>query len=337
MVSGSPVRVLALCLALQLVAFPLRAQTLEAQFISVGQGDAALVRCPDARNYLLIDSGDNRYPGSAKRFKAHLDKELAGAGKKIAVAVASHPHADHIGSMQWVLETYAVGTYIDSGAKNEVATWSKLDKSVKKRVKQGKLEYINAKKAGSAEIRFCPDFGVTLEFFSPWAFANLADTNDKSVVVRLTHRNVSFLFVGDAEAHAEAVMLDKLDAATRKKLDADILKVGHHGSDTSSTARFVMAVSPQLAIISSGEKEVGTNARYKHPRMSTIDTFTTWFANADKANQPAKHPPNGKLWAYDKGKKAWRQHDRPKGLWLTVQDGTILVRSDGSKFDVAFE
>jgi len=324
-----------LCLALAcvLVAFSAgAAPVLEAHFISVGQADAVLVKCPDGVTAMLVDSADTRYPGSKDRFRKYLQKAFEGKEQKIALAVASHPHNDHIGSMQWVLETFEVGTYVDNGEKYDSTLWQNLDKVRKKQVKAGKLKYVNGKQAQSAQLPLCPE--VSVEVFVPWAFSNkLTDTNDRSVVVRLTHRKVSFLFVGDSEDPGEAVMLDD---DLRKKLTADVLKVGHHGSDTSSTAKFVMAVSPQLAVISAGEKGVGTNTRYKHPRYSTLDTYSTWFANADKGAGSPKHPPNGKVWAYDAAKKTWRQHERPKGLWLTVQDGTVVVRSDGERIDVGF-
>src|SRR6185503_3189797 len=112
---GMLARAAALCMLL--VLGPLHAQpggTLEVRFISVGQADAALVRCPDRRTYLLIDSADDRYPGSTDAFRKYLGKELDGRSDnpRIALAVASHPHADHIASMQWVLETYGAGTYV---------------------------------------------------------------------------------------------------------------------------------------------------------------------------------------------------------------------------------
>ena len=325
-----------LCLALACVLVACSAgaaPVLEAHFISVGQADAVLVKCPDGQTTMLVDSADTRYPGSKDRFRAYLEKAFEGKEKKIAVAIASHPHNDHIGSMQWVLERFAVGTYVDNGEKYDSTLWQNLDKLRKKQVKAGKLKYINGKQAQSAQVPLCAD--VTVEVFVPWAFSNkLTDTNDRSVVVRLAYRKVSFLFVGDSEDPGEAVMLDD---DLRKKLSADVLKVGHHGSDTSSTAKFVMAVSPQLAVISAGERGVGTNTRYKHPRYSTLDTYSTWFANADKGATAPKHAPNGKVWAYDAAKKTWRQHERPKGLWLTVQDGTVIVRSDGERIDVAFQ
>ena len=109
-----------------------------------------------------------------------------------------------------------------------------------------------------------------------------------------------------------------------------MLKVGHHGSDTSSTMEFVMGVSPSLAVVSSGRKGVGTNTRYKHPRFSTLGHYRDWFKVLDRGEEEGHHPPDGRVWAYDASKKRWRQHTRRKGLWLTPKDGTVIVCSDGA-------
>ena len=311
--------------------------TLDVHFISVGQADATLVRCPANKGYVLVDAADTRYPDSSKRFRAFLEAEFKDKPKKLDVVIASHPHTDHIGSMQWVLETFEVGTYVDSGATAETRIWGSLDKLRSKLKKQGKLQYISAKKSKSAELAVCPGANVTLDVFSPWAFASkLSDANDRSVVARLGHGNISFLFVGDAHDTAENVMLEQVDDDLRKKLDVDVLKVGHHGSHTSSTTAFILAVSPQLAVISSGQKEVGTNAGYKHPRFNTIVNYANWFKSADRSKYGSAPLPKGKVWAYDSSKK-WRQSQRPDGMWLTTVDGTIVVKSNGAKLDLTLQ
>jgi competence protein ComEC len=237
--------------------------------------------------------------------------------------------------MQWVLETFAVGTYIDSGATAETTMWGKLDKLRKKLTKQGKLQYVNGRMAKSVDLPVCASSSVSLEVFSPWAFSKrLTDANDRSIVARLGHKGVSFLFVGDAHDTAEKVMLEQIDEELRKKLDVDVLKVGHHGSHTSSLSAFVLAVSPQMAVISSGQKDVGTNVRYKHPRHTTIVNYANWFKTADRSRYGSVELPGGNVWAYDKDRN-WRQITRPDGLWLTTVDGTVVVRSDGSKLDVS--
>lgn len=312
--------------------FPAAAQPaeglLEVHYIDVGQADAILVRCPDGEHYLLIDSGDTRYPGSSDAFRAYLQQEFSDKPKpwQLAVVVASHPHADHIGSMQWVLEKFEVDTYVDNGQHYDSAMFGRLNKLRIKLVKDGKLDYIDGKKTPFAELDFCSHPDIHAQIFVPWAVRDLSDTNDRSVLVRLTYGNTSFLFTGDAEAHAEEVLLNDLEEEQRDKLDVDILKAGHHGSDTSSTAEFVAAVSPEEAIVvSSGKKGVGTNSRYKHPRFSTLRTFADWFRNSDKE----KHKLDGRVWAFDAKSRRWRQHTRRHGLWVTPKDGTVIIRANG--------
>jgi competence protein ComEC len=306
---------------------------LDVMYIDVGQADAILVTCPDGKHHVLIDSGDTRYPGSSDSFTNHLLQAFAGQPKHITIVVATHPHQDHIGNMQWVLENFQVDTYIDNGDKGKTATFGRLDKLVNKLVKAGKLKYINGKQNSFEEIDLCPS--VEMEIFEPWAEQDLTDINDRSVGVRLAYCTGSgtntFLFVGDMGQSAENVMLTKFSEQQRKDLSADVLKVGHHGSDTSSTVPFILAVSPRIAVVSCGGAGVGTNAKYKHPRLSTIRNYANWF----QIHPPAVHSPRDKVWAYDGTE--WREQTRPDGMWLTVQDGTVVITADGAKYQVSKE
>jgi beta-lactamase superfamily II metal-dependent hydrolase len=192
------------------------------------------------------------------------------------------------------------------------------------------LNYIKGNQNSFAEVDFCPE--VKMEIFMPWATRrNLSDQNDRSVAVRLDFGSNSFLFVGDIEGKAEEVMLNEFTEAERKRLDVDVLKVGHHGSDTSSRVEFINEVSPKIAVVSVGKRDTGTNERYKHPRLSTMRNFLTWFRN---------HPPTVtnsavKIPAYDADTSAWKQQTRPAGVWLTVKDGSVTVTSDGRSLQVS--
>ena len=262
------------------------AKLLTVQFFDVGQADAILITCPTGQHEMLIDAGDTRYPGSSVSFRKDLEESLGGEQKRIDVAVASHPHADHIGSMEWVLEHYLVGVYVDNGQKTDAISFARLNAVRRKLVEQGKLSYLNAKEGAVHKLAFCPL--VKAETVEPWALRNLPDTNDRSVAVRIAYGNISFLFVGDCEKPAEKVLLNSLSEAARKDLDVDVLKVGHHGSDTSSMAEFIAAVSPEIAVVSCGKKGVGTNIRYKHPRLSTVRSYGDWFtAHPPPTNAPA--------------------------------------------------
>jgi beta-lactamase superfamily II metal-dependent hydrolase len=183
---------------------------LEVHYIDVGQGDATLVRCPSNDGHLLIDSGElnSKYPRSADQFRAYLDHEFPMRPRRIDVVVASHPHSDHIGSLEWLFENFTVGTYVDNGQKGDTATWSRIDKLVRKKVKKAELQYVNGKKKEFTEVDFCT--GAKLEVVAPWAIKSFSDTNDRSVMVRLTFGQTTFLWVGDAHKAAEDLLLTKL-------------------------------------------------------------------------------------------------------------------------------
>jgi beta-lactamase superfamily II metal-dependent hydrolase len=198
--------------------------------------------------------------------------------------------------------------------------------------KSGKLDYINGKQNSFGHIDFCPD--VDLEIFEPWAqSASLSDPNNRSVGVRLAYKNKSFLFVGDMEKKAEDVMLNDFSESERNDIHASVLKVGHHGSDTSSTDKFVHHVMPELVVISCGKKEVGTNTRYKHPRLSTVREYFAWFEQKAPPDSETL-PKHDQLWAFDRDKSQWRRQSRPAALWLTPNDGTITLTTDGEKIDI---
>lgn len=308
--------------------------SLTLKFFDVGQADAILVTCPDRQHHLLIDSGDTRYPGSSAAFKADMESELPDK-KEITAVIASHPHADHIGNMKWVLENYDVGTYVDNGQKTDAASFGALEKLKVKLRKSGKLNYVNGKQNSFGHIDFCPD--VDLEIFEPWAKStSLSDPNNRSVGARLTYKGKSFLFVGDMEKEAEKVMLSDFSESESNELRASVLKVGHHGSDTSSTNEFVRHVMPELVVVSCGKKEVGTNTRYKHPRLSTVREYFDWFV--EKPPPAAETlPKHDKLWAFDRDKSQWRQQTRPAAMWLTPNDGTVTLTCDGQKIDIQTE
>jgi len=302
---------------------------LEVTFFDVGQGDAILVTCPDGNHHMLIDSGDTRYPDSSKHFRAFLNAAFTNKPHHLDVVVASHEHADHIGSMQWVLTNYQVNTYVDNGDTADTTMFANLLTERRKQERAGKLNYIKGNENSFSEVDFCPD--VKMEIFLPWATVpSLSDQNDRSVAVRLDFKTNSFLFVGDIEGEAEQVMLNQFTDKQRALLDVDVLKVGHHGSDTSSREGFIMAVSPQIAVISCGKKGTGTNERYKHPRLSTMRHFDDWFKN----NPPTVKATAAKIPAYDADTGAWKQQTRPSGMWLTVKDGTVTVTSDGKELKV---
>ena len=304
---------------------------LKVQFLDVGQGDATIITCPHGSHRLLIDSGYNKYPHSQENFRRGLTEALGGTGKKLEVAVASHPHSDHIGGMEWVLKTFRVTTYIDNGQPAETTTWSNINTLRRKLVKSGALNYIDGKAGNLTRLKLCDAVAFTL--ITPAALSKLSDTNDRSVGLRVESLGKSFLFVGDMEKGAEDAWLNRLGPDALKLARADVLKVGHHGSDTSSTEAFIHQVQPSYAFVMCGARGVGTNVGYKHPRASTLRTYANWLdAKGDVSGEKP-----GDVWAYNKATEKWISMPRPKRFWLTVADGIVTLETDGKVFTIRTE
>ncbi len=212
---------------------------LRVHFIDVGQGDSTLVQCPDGSN-ILIDGGSVfSYP--------FLIEYLKNLGlEKIDLLVASHPHGDHIGGLIKVLETFPVGTVLDSGKEHTSEYYLRFMEKIKAR---SQTRFKLARKGD----RF--SFGrVKLIVLHP--SSQLPDNlNDVSIVLKLIYGEESFLFTGDAEDWAEKQVL-----GSGFSLKSTVLKVGHHGSKTSTSPTFLNRVSPRVAVILVGENNV-----YGHP------------------------------------------------------------------------
>jgi beta-lactamase superfamily II metal-dependent hydrolase len=214
-------------------------------FIDVGQGDAILVEAGDAD--ILVDGGPS---GSA------VLSYLAGQHvPDIDLLVATHPHADHIGGLDDVLAQYDVLEVWTNGATCTSQTCQDFTAAV---AAEGAVE---------RQIRrgYSTQFGgVTLTALDP-VDPLTGDANGDSIVLRLSCGSVDVLLTGDATADSEASML----ADPSVVLDADVLKVGHHGSSTSTTNAFLDAVTPKDAVIS-----VGAGNPYGHPAQETLDRLT---------------------------------------------------------------
>jgi competence protein ComEC len=291
---------------------------LEIHVINVGQGDAILIRCPEGTHELLIDSGElnQRYSESGTKFKAYFGAKQA-ATDSIEVVVSTHPHSDHIGNMKWVVDTYSIGLYVDNGMSATSATFTKLNESLAAKSVPRK----SAKDATVPDIDFCPLADVNARILRPVGFEEDEDNpNNRSVVVRVDFKNVSFLFVGDAEAEEEQLLVN--DPATKVLLDCDFLKVGHHGSETSSKPFFIDAVTPKVAAISCGKKDAGTNKGYKHPRLKTLKEV---LGKADPREGPALN-----IDAYDGDNVVWTTVKLNTAVYVTAAEGDLVFESDGS-------
>jgi beta-lactamase superfamily II metal-dependent hydrolase len=211
-------------------------------FIDVGQGDAILVEAGDAD--ILVDGGPS---GSA------VLSYLAGQNvPNIDLLIATHPHADHIGGLDDVLAQYSVHEVWTNGATATSQTYQTFATAV---ATEGAVER-EIRRGYSAQFG-----GLTLTALHP-ADPLTGDTNGDSIVLRLSCGSVDVLLTGDANAASEAGML----ADPSLNLDVEVLKVGHHGSSTSTTNAFLDAVTPADAVIS-----VGAGNSYGHPAQDTLD------------------------------------------------------------------
>ncbi|WP_304649767.1 MBL fold metallo-hydrolase [Sporosarcina sp. ACRSL] len=213
---------------------------LKVHFIDVGQGDAILIQSPVGKT-MLLDGG----PKSAGK---HVVDFLKAKGiKKLDFVVATHPDADHIGGLIEVLNTFNVTNFIDSGYVHTSQTYYELLTLIdKKNIKFTVAEELD-------KIALDPKMVIRVLY----ADENAKDSNDASIVLKATYNKVSFLLMGDADTAIEDYIRDKYDVS------ATVLKNGHHGSNTSSSATFISNVKPSVAILSYGK-----NNSYGHPHTA---------------------------------------------------------------------
>lgn len=213
-------------------------------YIDVGQGDSELIRLPTGED-ILIDSGDH---GS------HIVEKLRALGvKKLTLAVATHPHADHIGEMRNVLAAFPTGEFWDSGFPHTIRTYERLLEEIKR---QG-IKYAQPK-AGTTRT-----FGqVLIDVLHPENGPPLnSNPNDASIVLRLSYGNRKFLFTGDAETPSWEQMFKR----HRDHLAADVLKAAHHGSSNGTQSGVLVNVHPSIVTVS-----CAAGNSYHHPHPSVV-------------------------------------------------------------------
>ncbi len=222
---------------------------LEVDFLDVGQGDAALIQTPHHK-LILVDAGP-----PDKKVLRRLGEVLPFWEKHLDLVILTHPHDDHFGSMADVLRRYNVASVMATDYETKQASYSELLKVVE----QQKIPVLRPWNSD-----FVID-NVHFNFLFPYssmAKTKLQTANNASIVFKLSYGTMDFLFTGDAEAPVE----EKLLANNKNDLEAEVLKLGHHGSDTSSTEDFLKTVKPQFAIAS-----VGINNTFGHPSPLIIN------------------------------------------------------------------
>lgn len=220
---------------------------LAVHFIDAGQGDATLLVTEDAT--VLVDAG--------RHTATDVVEYLEGSGvTAIDVVAITHPHADHLGQFDLVMERFDVGEVWWSPTTHTTRTFDRA------------LDALEASDAAYEEPGAGESTAVgslRFEFANPPAQARPGDLHDTGLVFRVTYGDVAFLFSGDAEAHTEQRMVD----TGSHSLAAEVYQVGHHGSATSTSEAFLAAVAPRLAVYSAGR-----DSRYGHPHDEVVERLT---------------------------------------------------------------
>lgn len=246
---------------------------LSVTYLNVGQGDSELIQVNGIN--MLIDAGTNAGAND-------LVKDLKNRGiKTIDIAIATHPHEDHIGGMDEVLENFDVKSFYAPKVAHTTKTYENMLKAVKneglkiKQIKEGTKIYLGK--------------DTEVQVYSP-VKSQYEELNNYSPVMKISYGQNSFMFTGDAESLVEKEILNE-----NKDLKADVLKLGHHGSHSSTSEEFLKAVDPSIAIVSCAKDN-----KYGHPHKETM-------SNLKKAG----------ITVYE-----------------TFRDGDITISSNGKKLDV---
>ena len=240
---------------------------LEVHFIDVGQGDAVLIRCGE--HAMQVDFGNN---DKGTLVQNYLEKQGI---THLEYAIGTHPDADHIGGMDVILYKWDVDTVFMPDVTNNTATYRDVvqvckNKNCKIEVPKPGTEY----QLGDASFQIiCP------------IADGYGDINSYSIGIRLTYQDTSFVLCGDATIESETEML-----CSNEVLSADVLKISHHGSNTSTSEEFLKAVNPSYAVISCGKDN-----SYGHPHQEILD----------------------------------RLHQYPIQIFRTDEQGSVIAVSDG--------
>lgn len=228
------------------IAHEASATELAVHFLDVGQGDATLIETPDGVQ-VLIDGGPDA--GVLRELSA----QLGFFDRTIDVLVATHPDGDHIGGLIDVLERYEVGTIVLTENESDTPTAAAFAAAV---AAEG-AEIVYARAGASLTLGASTTLDILFPDRNPVGF----ESNASSIIAQLHYGDIEFMLTGDAPKNIEEYLVREHGSA----LESEVLKVGHHGSDTSTAATFVAAVAPQFAVISAG-----ADNRYGHPHTEVL-------------------------------------------------------------------
>lgn len=214
-------------------------------FINVGQGDSILIEAPN-KKFMLIDGG---MKGEGKNVVAYLREQGV---EQLEYVVATHPDADHIGGLIAVLNSISIKNFVDSGKVHTSQTYEEMITLIADK----NIPYIVPETGEKITLDDRLDVVVLA------SDKEASDNNEASIVLKVTYGDVSFLLAGDAGIDMEQDMLQT------QNVEATILKAGHHGSNTSSSPKFIEAVHPEATILSYGDDN-----KYGHPHFEVIESL----------------------------------------------------------------
>ena len=284
--------------------------TIKVHFLDVGQGDSILIQTPNKA--ILVDGG------TASAGQTVINYIKAQGITKLDAVVATHPHEDHIGGLVKVIPAFPVTNFHMPNKSHTTRTFENLIGVVN----QSGAKRIQAKAGVAFELD-----GIKAKFIAPNS-TSYSSLNDYSAVLKITHGSNAFLLTGDAESRSEQEMIGA-------GLKADVLKVGHHGSNSSTTSSFLKAVSPKAAVISAGRGN-----SYGHPHQEVLNRLQNAgvevyrtdeqgmiIATSDGQkvtfNVKANAPP---------AKKSTSQSTVTGGSTSTGKDVTVYLTNTGTKY-----
>lgn len=264
---------------------------LQVHFIDVGQGDSTLIICGEES--MLIDAGDNSRGTAIQLYLLRQGVE------SLTYLIGTHPDSDHIGGLDVIMTKFQCGMVIMPDAASDTAAYRDVIDTMEYRnytVTPPRVGDVYS--LGDAEFTIIAPNG------------EYPDDNDSSVGIRLVHGNNVFLFTGDAEADAEADILQNgID------IRADVLHVGHHGSGTSNSPDFISRVSPVYAVIS-----CGSDNPYGHPHGRTMRTLKELGVQVFRTDE------QGSIVAVSDGDSIWWDQE-PSQTWNTGNNAVSDIPS----------
>ncbi len=230
--------------------FSTRSPYLEVTFLDVGQGDAILIETPDGAQ-ALIDGGPD---GTVLR---ELSRELPWGDRTLDLVIGTHPDKDHIGGLIDVLARYKVASILTTENTGETTAASAYQKAL-----TAETDIVHFARAGQV---YTLGASTTITVLSPARDPSMLESNTSSIVVQVSYGESDFMLTGDAPEGIE----DYLSVTFGDALQSEVLKLGHHGSKTSTGELFLEAVKPQYAVVSAGKDN-----RYGHPSGEVVDRVT---------------------------------------------------------------